>query len=177
MHPILTRLSHPDRRTVSGVAGVVAAVLADPGLFSILIEGMESNDPALCMRAADAAEKISAQQPDLLRSHKRKLIAIAATAIQQEVRWHVAIMITRVMLTPKERTKVAAILQTYLTDKSSIVKTFAMQALADLAQQDTTLRGPIRGQLEQLTRTGTPAMRARGRKLLIQLEPRNSEHR
>jgi hypothetical protein len=166
MHPLLTRLSSPDRRTITGVPHVVAAITADPTLFPILLTGLDSNDPALRMRAADSAEKISVKHPQLLRPHKRKLIAIATETQQQEVRWHLALILTRIQLTSKERTKVVALLQTYLTDKSSIVKTFAMQALADFALQDPTLRPSIVTQLESLTRTGTPAMRARGRKLL-----------
>ena len=57
----------------------------------------------------------------------------------------------------------------YLRDRSSIVKTFAMQALADLASQDASLRAQILPLLEELTAIGTPAMRARGRKLLQHL--------
>jgi hypothetical protein len=46
------------------------------------------------------------------------------------------------------------------------VKTFSMQALADIAAQDESLRRPVIEQLEKLTQTGSPAMRSRGRKLL-----------
>jgi hypothetical protein len=49
------------------------------------------------------------------------------------------------------------------------VKTFAMQALASLATPDPNLKSQIRPLLEELTQIGTPAMRARGRKLLRNL--------
>jgi hypothetical protein len=49
------------------------------------------------------------------------------------------------------------------------VKTFTMQALADIAARDAELRAPITERLKRMTRTGTPAMRSRGRKLLAQL--------
>src|SRR5260370_27140346 len=58
----------------------------------------------------------------------------------------------------------------YLEDKSSMVKTFSMQALADLAAQDEQLLEQVAPLIERLTRTGTPAMKSRGRKLLKQLE-------
>jgi hypothetical protein len=45
-----------------------------------------------------------------------------------------------------------------------------MQALADLAEQDAGLRPAIVAQLKELTRTGSPAMQARGRRLLAKLE-------
>jgi len=78
----------------------------------------------------------------------------------------VAQILPRLQLTPKERDQAASILFDYLEDKSSIVKTFAMQALADLSQQDSHLRKHLVLILEFLTANGTHAMRARGRKLL-----------
>jgi len=50
------------------------------------------------------------------------------------------------------------------------VKTCAMQALADLTRQGPDLRPALLRQLQQLTVSGTPAMRARGRKLLGELK-------
>ena len=78
-------------------------------------------------------------------------------------------MIPRLELTPKERAVAMDILFDYLRDRSSIVKTFAMQGLADLASKDCSLRGKILPLLEELTEIGTPAMRARGRNLLQHL--------
>ena len=58
----------------------------------------------------------------------------------------------------------------FLDDDSRIVRTFAMQALADLAEHDEQMRRWVRPLLAELTRTGTPAMRSRGRTLLARLE-------
>ena len=52
----------------------------------------------------------------------------------------------------------------------SIVKTCAMQALADLAGPGARSRSEIAALIEELVRKGTPAMKARGRKLLKQLQ-------
>ena|SRR5271154_4919034 len=123
----------------------------------------------VCMRAADALEKITAQRPDLLRSHKRAILEIAGTSSQQEIRWHMAPLMSRMNLGVKERVIAVDILFDYLRDKSSIVKTFAMQGLADLAKQDDLLKSRILPLLKELTNSGTPAMRARGRKLLAGL--------
>ena len=78
-------------------------------------------------------------------------------------------MIPRLELTLKERAVAADILFDYLRDRSSIVKTFAMQGLAELANKDSSLRAKILSLLEELTEIGTPAMRARGRKILRHL--------
>lgn len=64
---------------------------------------------------------------------------------------------------------VAGVLRRYLRDQSRIVKTCAMQGLADLTKQDPTLRNSIRPLLSSLARTGSAAMKSRGRKLLAQL--------
>ncbi len=172
MHPLLQKLSGGDRRSIGRAEEVAAAVLAAPDLFGVLFAGMSHSDPLIRMRAADAVEKITAARPDLLAPYKQQLIDGVAASQQQEVRWHVAQMISRLDLTPAERRRVVALLGDYLTDKSSIVRTFSMQALADIARQDADLRPAILARLEELTRTGSPAMQTRGRKLLLELRKR-----
>ncbi len=56
-----------------------------------------------------------------------------------------------------------------LQDRSSIVKTYVLQGLADLAQHEPNLRPRVLEILSEATRNGTPAMKARSRKLLVQL--------
>jgi hypothetical protein len=82
----------------------------------------------------------------------------------------VAQMLPRLRLTARERDDATAILFDYLEDKSSIVRTFAMQALGELAMQDRRLRSGVIPLLERLTEGGTPAMRSRGRELLKLLQ-------
>ena len=166
---VLALLSGGDRRSVGRSDSVVTTVLAQPALFRSLIQGMWDKDPIVRMRAADAAEKASLKKPELLRPFKAELLGLLAEANEQELRWHLAQMVPRLALTASERAQAASLLRTYLDDRSSIVKTFAMQALADLADADETLLPETIELLHQLTRTGTPAMRARGRRLLARL--------
>ena len=170
MHPLLQKLAGTDRRSIGKTNEIVTAVLADPGLFAALFNGILNDDPVLRMRCADAVEKITAVHPEFLRPYKKQLIQHVAKIEQQEVRWHVAQLFSRLKCTPKERRAVVEILEEYLKDKSKIVKTFSMQVLADLAEYDETLRLFSIRQLEKLTRTGSPAMKARGRKLLAKLK-------
>ena len=88
-----------------------------------------------------------------------------------QVQGHVAQMVPRLELSEEERAVVVEILLDYLHDKSKMVKTFSMQALSDLAEQDAGLRSQVIQLLEELTRTGSPAMKSRGRKLLEKLGP------
>ncbi len=174
MNAILKKLAGADRRSIGKSNEVIAEVLANPQLFGIVFEGMLADDPVLRMRCADAIEKITVAHPEYLQPYKRKLIQQVAKIEQQEVRWHAAQLFSRLKVTPKERRDVVEILRNYLNDKSRIVKTFSMQALANIAEQDAELRAPIIEQLQELTRTGSPAMQARGKKLLAKLITRNS---
>jgi hypothetical protein len=169
MHELLSKLTGGDRRSIRGVPEVVAQVLAEPALFPIVLDGMSHADAVLRMRCADAVEKITVEHPEFLSPYAKRLIQLGATAEQPELRWHLAQLFSRLKLTAAQRRRIAEILNGYLSDTSRIVKTFAMQALADLAAQDAQLRPPIVAQLKKLTRTGSPAMRARGRKLLTRL--------
>ena len=166
---LIDKLRGADRRSIGRSEEVVCDVLAEPELFSALIEAMAASDPVVRMRAADAAEKITCRRPDLLVACKQRLLDDIAAAPQQEVRWHVAQMLSRLALTGSERERAVEILIGYLDDDSSIERTFAMQALADLAARDDALRDRVIPLLEHLVDTGTPAMRARGRKLVAQL--------
>jgi hypothetical protein len=170
MHPLLKKLQGGDRRSIGQSAQVVADVLADPSLFGIVFEGMLDGDSLIRMRCADAVEKITVSHPEYLRPYRAQLLKQVAQVEQQEVRWHVAQLASRIQWTPKERRRIVGILMGYLSDKSRIVKTFSMQALADIAEQDADLRPAIVQRLEELTRTGSPAMASRGRKLLAKLQ-------
>lgn len=169
MHPLVAKLEGGDRRSVGRSGEVVADVLAEPQLFEVVFEAMLAGDPVIRLRAADAAEKITATRPELLQPHKRRLLSTVAAQPQQEVRWHVAQMLPRLQLTRRERAAAVERLFEYLDDESRIVKTCAMQALADLSADDEGLRRRVVPLLRQLTETGSPAMRSRGRRLLTAL--------
>jgi hypothetical protein len=147
----------------------VADVLADPTLFGELFQGMLNDELLIKMRAADAVEKITALHPEYLQPYKNQLIEQVASIDQQEVRWHVAQMLPRLELSAAEQAQAVEILLGYLNDKSKIVKTLAMQALADLAEREARLRPQVSKLLAELTETGSPAMKSRGQKLLNRL--------
>ena len=161
-------LAGGDRRSIGRSDEVAELVARRPEQVVELFECLWDQDPCICMRAADAMEKASRGKGALLQEHKAELLGLLAEAEQQEVRWHLAVMVPRLRLTVPERRRVVKLLQIYLEDRSSIVKTFAMQGLADLAVEDPALLPMITELIRSLARTGTPAMRARGRKILRQ---------
>jgi hypothetical protein len=166
---ILALLQGEDRRTIGRADNVAAFVADHPELFPKLIVGLWSADPLVRMRAADATEKVTRKNHALLKSYKKELLGLMTEAKEQELRWHLAVMVPRLPLNEKERTLAISLLASYLEDRSSIVKTCALQGLTDLAQEEPNIRGRVVEILNEATRSGTPAMKACSRKLLIQL--------
>ena len=167
---ILAQLAGGDRRSIGRSDKVAASVARRHELFPELISGLWSNDPLVRMRAADAAEKVSREHPGWLAPHRRELLGLLAEASQQELRWHLAAMIPRLPLSTRELEFAVSALNRYLEDRSSIVKTFALQGMADLAEAEPGLRTTVIETLREAARTGTAAMKARSRKLLHRLE-------
>jgi HEAT repeat protein len=166
---LLSILQGGDRRSLGRANELVALILGQPKRFPELLECLWCDDPVVRMRAVDAAEKISAQRAHLLRPFKAELLGLAGETGQQELRWHLALMIPRLPLTRVERKRAITLLKQFLSDRSSIVKTCALQGLAELAQGNAEMRSEVAGVVEEASTTGTPAMKARARKLLPKL--------
>jgi len=169
---ILALLEGGDRRSIGRSDEVAAMVSTNLRLFPRLIEGLWSEDPLVRMRAADAAEKVTRKNPEMLRPYEKELLGLMAETAEPELRWHLAVMVPRLKLSDMERQVATSLLKGYLQDRSSLVRTFALQGLADLAQGDGSIRSEVIEILRAATRQGTPAMKARSRKLLGHL--RNS---
>ena len=177
-HPLAAKLQGTDRCPIGGSEEVVRGVLADPGQFRLVSDAMLGPDLVVRMRAADAVEKITGRRADLLRGPEDRVLTEVAAIDQQEVRWHVAQLLPRLALTQPQRAQAITILRGFLDDDSRIVRTFAIQAVADLVEHDEEMRSWVLPLLAELTRTGTPAMRSRGRQLLARLEqPVSAGHR
>ena len=170
MHALLQKLSGGDRRSIGRADAVAAEVEARPELVGVLIDGLLEDDPLVRMRAADALEKATMAHPEWLQPHACRLLREVGASEQQEVRWHLALMVPRLSLNAQQRRQATTLLLSYLDDRSSIVRTCSMQGLAELALAHPQLRPRIIPLLEGLTRDGTPAMRSRGRKLLARLK-------
>jgi hypothetical protein len=73
-------------------------------------------------------------------------------------------------LTGQQSRRVADSLSGWMDDRSSVVKTSALHGLADLARRESSLMLHVLDLLRTAERSGTPAMRARSRILLNELE-------
>ena len=122
MHPILQKLTGGDRRSIGRANEVADEIVADSTLFAVVLEGLLFEDPIVRMRAADAIEKASIKRPELLQPHKSTLLNEVAAIGQQEVRWHLSLMLPRHRLEAAELNQLLAILDAHLRDRSAIVR-------------------------------------------------------
>ncbi len=144
-------------------------VLANPRRMNALVACLFDEDRGVANRAAGAIEKITRTRPALAAPWKSELLGRMAEADENKLRWNLASTIGRLPLTAPEARTAASLLRGWLDDKSSIVKTASMQGLADLARRDPSFMDEALDMLRILSRSGTPAMRARGRILLQQM--------
>ena len=158
------------RLDIGRVREVAALIRSHPRKARAVVECLFDPDPGTANRAADALERASYHHPSLLAPWKDVLLGLLPDAEHNKLRWNLALMTARMELTPPECRRLVAILNSWLDDKSSIVKTAAMHGLAGVARQDASLLPEVLDILRILSRSGTPAMRARGRILLKKLE-------
>jgi hypothetical protein len=175
------------------VPEAVALIESKPRLAVRLLELLWDDDPKVAQRAADVLERITArttarisargsarvsarvshrpsQLERILIDTKDGLIGLLAETMLKKLRWNLALTIGSLPLTVPECRRVAAALYTYLDDPSSIVKTAALQGLADLTLHDPSTLPAVLDLLRIHGRSGTAAMRARSRILLKRLE-------
>lgn len=160
-------LAGGDRRSIGRADEVAASVLDGSMEVDGLFEAMFDDDAIVRMRAADALEKVSAQRPEWLHPFRERWLARLPDVRQMEVRWHTAQMLPRLRLTPRQLHAVAVPwLVNALCDRSRIVQVCALQALADLAESNETLRRRVMLLAGKAEHCGGPALKVRSRRIL-----------
>jgi hypothetical protein len=157
------------------VPEIVRLIAVQPRRAERVIELMWDDDPGVASRAADVLERISHDPSPalgrILDEYKEALLGLLPDARFKKLRWNLAFVIPRLALTLTEARRAAATLYTFLEDRSSIVKTAALQGLADLTRHDPDSMPAVLDLLRIHGRSGTPAMRARSRHLIQRLDP------
>jgi hypothetical protein len=146
-----------------------------------LLELLWDDDAGVASRAADVLERATRRPSSALRAavdrHRVELMGLLADAEFPKLRWNLALTLPRLTLTVVECRRVSKVLETWLDDPSSIVKTSALHAMAELTSQDSDSLPSVVDLLRVKGRSGTPAMRARSRILLKKLEQGRGAHR
>jgi len=155
-----------DLRSISRAEEVVRIVEGQQS-FDDLFKLLLHHERLLVMRAADAIEKITETRGEFLRPHKAQLLSLLKSALHKELKWHLALLITRVELSTEELREVWAILRywTQNPNESKIVRVHALQGLFDLAHLHTHLKEAFREILHTVEHEQIPSLQARIKKL------------
>lgn len=165
--PLFALLAEGDMRTTGRAEEVVQIVLRQPQRLAELIQCLRYSHPGVRMRAADALEKVSAQHADWLYPYKEVLMGIAEQTGQHEVMWHMAQILPRLIATP-DTERLLMILDRYASSKSSIVQACTVEAYWQIVLLEPSRKPVMIDKIQGLVAGGSPAARARARKLLGQ---------
>jgi len=133
---------------------------------SKLVQRLGDKDKDVAERAARTLKKISEADAALLYAWRKALIAEAFRAVDVRVQWNLSIVLGRLPLKGQDKAVVVDLMFERLRDKSGLNRTLAMQALMDLSGNEAALRKRVAPIVREALEGGTPAMKARARKLL-----------
>ena len=170
MTDILEKLRGGDLRSIGRANEVAQEIEKNSALFGAVFSGLNNSDPVVRMRSADVIEKVTNKKPELLSGYTPQVISILVSAEQQEVCWHMAQVAPRLECTANEENEIIEALKKYLLHKSKIVIVSAMESLAILAERNNSILYEVIEIIEVQKENGSPAVQARGRKLLQRLK-------
>jgi hypothetical protein len=123
-------------------------------------------DKGVVERAARTLKKISERDAGALYAWRKVLLKEAFRAVDVRVQWNLSIVLGRLPLKGADKALAVELMFERLRDVSGLNRTMAMQALMDLSVGDEGLRARVMPVVRESLEGGTPAMRARARKLL-----------
>ncbi len=126
-------LNSGDLRSIDGV-DMVVKMIDSQAEFDILFSCLKSRNRLIVMRSADAIEKISKSRPQYLEKHKVDILQYCSIVQNKELKWHLAQLVTRIMMDNAEFRYVSNILERWSLDKdeSKICRVNALQSLFEL---------------------------------------------
>ncbi len=133
---------------------------------AVLLRALRTGDKPSAEQAARDLKYISESDPTLLYPWRRKLMKAAFDAQDVRVQWNLTIVIGRLPLRGADKGSAVNLMFERLRNPSGLNRTFALQALFDLSANDPELRTRILPLVRDAIDSGTPAMRARARRLL-----------
>jgi hypothetical protein len=159
-------LAGGDLRSIGNSNKVVSAINNQQS-FDELFQYLYHSDRKVVMRTADAIEKITRKKPAYLTLHKVDIINLCDSARDIELKWHLALLVSRLILTKKEVRKVFQTLANWATDKkeSKIVRVNSLQGLNNLVANNQELTKDFHLLMAKIEGENIPSINARIRKL------------
>ena len=168
MNNLITYLKGGDLRSIADADKVVSLVKTQ-GDFENLFQYLFSKDRLVVMRAADAIEKITLNKPEFLKGHNQELLNLVEKAVDKELKWHLALIVSRLDLDINELGIIWDKLTKWATDKkeSKIVRVNSLQSLFDLSKKNKKLTRDFELTVQEIEAENIPSINARLRKLKI----------
>ncbi len=162
----LQYLEGGDLRSIAGTNEIVRLVNSQSD-FDALFKYLFFDDRRVVMRTADAIEKITLRKRDYLIKYRQAIIELMTTAVDKELKWHLALMSSRLVLSPQQLAIVWNQLRQWAEDKkeSRIVRVNSIQALFELSDNNRQLSQEFDAIVQQIATENIPSINARLKKL------------
>ena len=166
MNQFIDILKGGDLRS-TGQSNKVVSLIKNQESFDELFKEIFNADRIVVMRTADAIEKITLNHPEYLGHHKQDILQLCNTAKNIELKWHLALLVSRLSLTKIEIGSVWQTLTSWATDpnESKIVRVNSMQGLFNLLTQHKELKQDFNLTVNKIEEENIPSINARIRKL------------
>ena len=168
-------LAEGDLRS-DGLAREVADLVAThPAMWDDLLEALSRGDDVVRGHAADAVERISRAQPELLDPSLRALASQARRDPVPMVRWHLAMVLGNLAYEHAHTATCASTLLALLEDASPFVRSWAVSGLCQVARQNPSRSDRLLPAIARLTDDPSIAVRHRAaRAVAILTDPQQT---
>jgi hypothetical protein len=166
MKKIAGILKGGDLRSI-GQSNKIVSLIDNQESFDELFQLLSHSDRKVVMRSADAIEKITLKNAGFLKQHKASILKLIENAKHIELKWHLALIVSRLDLTKKEFEKIWQTLTGWSNDKkeSKIVRVNSIQGLFNLLQTKQELKQDFNLTISQIEKENIPSLTARIKKL------------
>ena len=155
-----------DLRSI-GKANEVAKVVVNQNDFDQLFKYLFHKDRKVVMRTADAIEKITLKRFGYLTPHKKDILRLCSETVNIELKWHLALLLSRLELTEKELGQVWQFLTMWATDKNEakIVRVNSVQSLFNIFKTNNAFKQDFNFTIDEIMKENIPSLNARIRKI------------
>ena len=162
------RLAVGTTRDLGCANEVAREALSHPSLVKELIDALDDKRTVVAHRAANALKKIQCNKPELLVPFAKRILQRALEIEHMHTRWSLTIILGELPLRGRDKALAIDLMFEALSSRSALQRVFALQALANYAQNDAALHTRVQPILELALTDSSAAIRARTRKLVNQ---------
>ena len=163
------RLATGTTRNLGCANEVAREALHKRALVKQLVDALSDYRTVVAHRAANALKKIQGSKPELLVPFTKRILQHTLATEHMHTRWSLTIILGELLLRGRDKALAVDLMFEALSSRSALQRTFALQALANYAQNDAALRTRVQPVLQRALTDTSAAIRARARKLVKQL--------